>query len=70
MWNEIAQAISENSSQPFVVHERQSIGGGCISSAWRLRGEDGREFFVKTHERRHAEMFAAEAAGLNEIASF
>lgn len=43
------------------------IGGGDISAAWRLSGED-RDIFLKTGGVAAAEMFSAEAEGLQEIA--
>lgn len=67
MWDDIAAAISRVTQQDWRLQSRDSIGGGCISSAWHVQGEDGRELFIKTHDRRHSEMFAAEAEGLNEI---
>ena len=55
----------------------ESRQGGCINHAYRVRGQDGRQFFVKLNDARHAAIpstwlrtgFAAEAAGLNEIAA-
>ncbi len=43
------------------------VSGGDISAAWRLAG-DTRDLFVKTGPLSAAEMFAAEAEGLSEIA--
>jgi fructosamine-3-kinase len=47
---------------------RDAVGGGCINEASRLRG-DGRDFFVKFNTAMKADMFAAEAEGLREIAA-
>jgi fructosamine-3-kinase len=69
MWNAIADAISQASDQVFELRSQDSIGGGCISSAWRIVAEDGRTFFVKTHQNQYVDMFAAEAEGLSEINS-
>lgn len=46
---------------------RDSIAGGCINQAMRVRGE-GRDFFVKISAASGLSMFEAEAAGLREIA--
>lgn len=45
-----------------------SIGGGCINQAVRIRG-DGRDFFIKTNTAAGLAMFEAEAAGLREISA-
>ena len=44
------------------------VGGGGISAAWRL-GAEGKEIFLKTGSAAAADMFAAEAEGLTELAS-
>ena len=44
----------------------KSVGGGDISSAWRLASPDG-DVFVKTGPPSAADMFAAEADGLAEL---
>lgn len=67
MWDEICRVISEVSGQSFSLNGQESVGGGCISSAWHIVGTDGREFFVKTHQQQYLDMFSAEAEGLNEI---
>ena len=66
MWDEISKKISESIGAPFLVAKRQSIGGGCINSAYML--SDGkRQFFVKTNDASKIEMFKAESDGLDEI---
>ncbi len=43
------------------------VGGGCINQGWRL--DHGQQtWFVKTNRAEFAEMFAAEADGLRELA--
>lgn len=42
------------------------VSGGCIHQTWRLDGES--PVFLKTNAAAYAEMFAAEAEGLREIA--
>lgn len=44
------------------------VGGGDISAAWRI-GVEGSEVFLKTGPAVAADMFAAEAEGLSELAS-
>ena len=46
----------------------QSVGGGCIHAAWRWRMDRGHELFVKHNTAACEPMFAAEAAGLEELA--
>ena len=67
LWSEIADSIANVAGQPFVMAERRPVGGGCINAAYRVDG-GGRTFFVKTNAPGNHDMFAAEAAGLQEIA--
>lgn len=46
----------------------RSLGGGDINAAFRLQTE-GLDWFVKTNRASLADMFAAEAAGLEELAA-
>ena len=68
-WPAISAAIGSVTRQPFQIASHEATGGGCINQAWRIRGQDGRQFFVKLNDARHTAMFSAEAAGLNEIAA-
>ncbi|HEU0282433.1 MAG TPA: fructosamine kinase family protein [Gallionella sp.] len=68
-WPAISDAISSAAHQPFKLTGHASTGGGCINQAWRIRGQDSRQFFVKLNGADKLAMFAAEAAGLNEIAA-
>ena len=63
----IVEAISLATGRDFEADGQQSAGGGCINHTEILTGRDGRRFFVKLNDRRHADMFAAEAAGLEEL---
>lgn len=66
LWAEVAQQISAATGERFEAHRQQSLGGGCINSAYVI--QDGeRRYFVKTNDARHAAMFAAEAVGLEAI---
>ena len=67
IWNDIGEQIRAATGVA-VRGARESVGGGCINEAVRLRG-DGRDFFVKLNDASKADMFAAEAAGLDEIAA-
>ena len=46
---------------------RGSVGGGCINEAAHGVTASGRRFFVKTHRAPPANMFVAEAAGLEAL---
>ena len=54
--------------QVFQTARAVPIGGGCINQAQRLEGVDGRRYFVKFNRAEHADMFAAEAEGLEALA--
>lgn len=43
------------------------VGGGSINDSYRLSSLDGRRWFLKLNDAAHADMFAAEAAGLQEL---
>ncbi len=64
----IGQAISAATGRTFIVRSGRPAGGGCINESRILAGDDGRRFFVKTNTPRQADMFAAEAEGLAELA--
>jgi fructosamine-3-kinase len=66
--DDLAAAIGAATELPFKVVRLDGAGGGCINRAIVLSGSDGRRFFVKTNHRTRLEMFAAEAAGLTELA--
>lgn len=66
-WDQIAATISAASGQPFKLQRTDSIGGGCINSAYRLVGER-QSYFVKLNRADRLEMFEAEAEGLSALA--
>jgi len=66
-WPDIERAIREATGATFAIESRESAGGGCINECFVVRG-GGRAFFVKLNAPQRSEMFAAEAAGLDEIA--
>lgn len=67
-WNHIADAIAAASGKPFVLQRADSIGGGCINSAYRLLGER-QSYFIKLNDANRLDMFEAEADGLQGLAA-
>jgi fructosamine-3-kinase len=67
LWRQIATHISEASGAPFAPEPPQPVAGGCISRAFKLSHQD-HHYFIKLNQATQIEMFAAEAAGLAEIA--
>ncbi|MFA7593140.1 MAG: fructosamine kinase family protein [Thiohalobacteraceae bacterium] len=67
IWHDIGEHI-RSATGIAVRGARESVGGGCINQAVRLPGV-GRDFFVKLNDAAQADMFAAEAEGLREIAA-
>jgi protein-ribulosamine 3-kinase len=51
----------------FVIESRAAAGGGCINECFAIRGGK-RAYFVKVNAPGKGDMFAAEVAGLSEIA--
>ena len=67
MWSVIAAAIAVATATPFTVARHTAISGGRINSAYRIEG-CGATYFVKINSADKRDMFAAEAAALEEIA--
>ncbi len=67
IWSSVGERISAVTGTPFQVRSQHSVGGGCINAAYMIE-DKGRGYFVKTNSIDKLDMFAAEAAGLNEIA--
>ncbi|MFQ5993559.1 MAG: fructosamine kinase family protein [Acidiferrobacterales bacterium] len=66
-WSKIADHIADVTGQPFALRDQRDVGGGCINAAAVLESDSGR-VFVKLNKASALEMFAAEFAGLEEIA--
>lgn len=65
-WQDIERSVRAASGAPFSIESRAALGGGCINESYVIRGQ-GRAYFVKLNAPEKAQMFAAEAAGLDEI---
>ncbi|MGR9072508.1 MAG: fructosamine kinase family protein [Gammaproteobacteria bacterium] len=65
-WRLLSEEISKATNRPFKIKDARSIGGGCINTAYELRGENG-TYFVKLNRRVLLPMFEAEYEGLKEI---
>lgn len=68
-WPAIAAAIAAATGEPFAIERQRPAGGGCINTAYVLENKDGRRYFVKLNRPQRAQMFAAEADGLNALAA-
>lgn len=68
LWTEIEHQIGAATGAPFAIDSRQTVGGGCINSAYRLTGASGR-YFVKLNQAARLAMFEAEADGLRTMAA-
>ena len=66
-WADIERSVREATGAPFSIDSRASLGGGCINESQVIRGQ-GRAYFAKLNAPEKSQMFAAEAAGLDEIA--
>ncbi|MEX0324688.1 MAG: fructosamine kinase family protein [Puniceicoccaceae bacterium] len=63
----IETCITEITGTAFVVADRNGIGGGCINETYRLRGNDGRSFFIKQNAQRLLPAFEAEGHALDAM---
>jgi len=66
-WSSIYKHLDDQGVRPAVDRAPIPVSGGDISAAWRLATDDG-DLFIKTGPLSAADMFAAEAEGLSEIA--
>lgn len=64
----IEAAIKSATGRAFSIEHCRSLGGGCINAAQVIEG-NGQRYFVKLNQASRADMFEAEAAGLEEISS-
>lgn len=65
-WPEIAAEITDATHSVFKINQVTAISGGCINTAYCI-ADDNRRYFIKLNTADKLPMFAAEAAGLNEI---
>ena len=67
-WGDIAAAIGHAVGAPPDLTRAVPLGGGDINSAYRLEARNGARYFAKLNDAARHEMFAAERAGLEELA--
>lgn len=66
LWDAVAAHITATTGRPFTARTIDAVGGGCISSAYRI--EDGpSRYFVKLNDATCLSMFEAERDGLAEL---
>ncbi len=65
-WQLIVKKIEQNTKQPFVINNIDSVSGGCINSAFILQSENS-SYFIKLNQAKFLPMFEAEFAGLKEL---
>lgn len=68
VWAAIAEQISALTGERFAPAAPRSIGGGCINTTVRL-ADGRRSWFVKLNAAAQIDMFEAERAGLEALAS-
>ncbi len=68
LYSHIERTISEARSKPFRILNRVPVGGGSISEAERIEGEDAR-YFVKKNHSSFLVHFEEEKDALEELAA-
>lgn len=68
-WQDIVLHIEQTTGRSFSVERQRSLAGGSINAAYLLETGDGEQYFVKTNHSGREDMFAAEARGLQALAS-
>lgn len=66
LWDSICENIANVTGDRVSPQGQDSIGGGCINQAFRLRSSHC-DYFIKLNQSHQLPMFAAEARGLQEI---
>ena len=66
MWEKIAEQISQSTGKNFQIKQRRSVSGGCINQGYAI-SDGNTTYFLKLNQAPQAEMFAAEALGLQEM---
>ena len=64
---DVAEAIGKVTGRVFDIQSEAEASGGCINHSLVLTGRDARRFFLKFNQAAQADMFAAEAAGLQSL---
>ncbi|MFA5983805.1 MAG: fructosamine kinase family protein [Methylococcaceae bacterium] len=67
-WQALAEQIQAATGAAFNIVATHAVGGGDINTAIHLQGQH-KSYFVKLNQRHLASMFAAEFAGLQEMAA-
>lgn len=67
-WQELEQAVTAATGEPFALDSHANVGGGCINAAMKISG-GGRVYFLKLNDGQLLDMFEAEADGLRELAA-
>lgn len=68
LWDDIGAAIEAVTGTRAQIRQQGAVGGGCINQAMRVR-YGAASYFVKLNTASKADMFAAEACGLQELGS-
>jgi len=63
VWSEISSQLPEIGN----IVDKQSLSGGSINSAFRIKTDKNRTCFVKLNRESLVDMFEAEAEGLTEL---
>ena len=66
LWEDIQNDIATATGVTAELEQHDSVGGGCINQAARIRYGDT-TYFVKLNSASGYDMFAAEARGLEEL---
>jgi fructosamine-3-kinase len=68
LWQAISAHIRQVTRSQFEGDRVSAVGGGCINEGYCLQQREGPQYFVKLNQAALVGMFAAEAAGLTQMA--
>lgn len=68
MWDHLQETLAATLGRPFNITSKQSISGGDINQAWKI-SDANTDYFLKTNTADKIDMFAAEAEGLEAMAT-
>jgi len=66
-WHDIELHLAKTLGRTLQFTHKTALSGGCINQAWKVTDEKNKQWFIKTNTPNLADMFSAEADGLDEI---
>jgi len=69
LYPEVLSLIEQTTNKTISIVSEQAVSGGCINEATVFHSSTGESYFVKSNQNLDANVFAAEASGLNAMSA-